>query len=91
MGGGYKGPHGYCTPSKGAPSPMPRPEKVHISALLHLTLPPMSKLEGAASPEDLALVLKRWPLPPPRISPLGSDDLAILPLEDMYTGMELCL
>ena len=46
--------------------------------------PPVSKPQRAASSEDLALMLRRWPLQPPRFSPLDSDDLAIPPLESMY-------
>ena len=64
------------------PSPMPRVEEPTTAPAPNPL--PASKPEGAAFPEELALVPRKWPLPPPGFSPLGSDDPEIPPLEDAY-------
>ena len=53
--------------------------------------PPTYELEGALFPEELALVLRRWPSPPPRFAPLGADDSEIQPLEDMYRPVAMSI
>ena len=70
-------------PSKKTPLLMPGVEEPTSATAPNP--PPASKLEGATSPEDLAMVLRRWLLPYPRFSPLGLDDPEILPLEDAYS------
>ena len=65
------------TPSKRAPSPMPGVEE------------PINTPAPNPPPTDLTLVPRRQPLPSPGISPLCSDDPAILPLEDVY-GQGVC-
>ena len=69
------------TSLKRALSPIPRVEEPTSAPVP--SPPPASKLEGAASPEELALVPKRW-LPPHRFVPLDEDEPEILPLEDVY-------
>ena len=51
------------TSSERAPSPMPRVEEPTSTAALNPL--PASKPEGADSPEELALVPRRQPTPPP--------------------------
>ena len=51
------------TPLERAPSPMPRVEEP--TSVPEPIPPPKSKLEGATSPEKLALVLRRQLSPPP--------------------------
>ena len=69
------------TPSKRFPALMPKVEEP--TGATAPNPPPASEQEGAVSPEDLALLLRWWP-PPPRFSPLGSNDPATPPLEDVY-------
>ena len=71
-----------------APSPerippqMARVEKLTIPTSLDPPLVP--QLEGAVPPKGLVLVPRRQPLPPPRFSPQGPEDLIMPPLEDAY-------
>ena len=51
--------------------------------------PPTSKLEGAASPEELALVPRRQPLQPPGLL-LGAQITPKYHLWKMHTGLWLC-
>ena len=70
------------TSSKRAPSLTPRVEEPTSTTAPNP--PPMSKLEGDVSSEDLALVPRRQPPAPYWFSPLDLDDLVIPSLEDMY-------
>ena len=55
------------TPSKRAPSPTPILEEP--TSATAPSFPPASELQGPASPEDLALVPRKWPPPPPGFLP----------------------
>ena len=70
------------TSPKRVPSPKPRAEDPTSTPAPNP--PPASELEGPVSPEELALVPKRQPLPSPRFAPLGADNSKIQPLEDLY-------
>ena len=60
-------------PSKSVPLPMPRVQEP--TSTTASDPPHASKLEGAVSPEDMALMLRRQSLPPSGFSPLVLDDL----------------
>ena len=69
------------TSLKRAPSLMPGVEEPTSAPAS--TPPPMSKPEGDVSPEELALC-QEGGYHPPGLSPLGSDDINIPPVEDVY-------
>ena len=60
----------------------PGVEKAMVS--ISLEPPSASKPEGATSPQDLALVPRRQPPPPPGFSTQVLEDLTIPPIEDAY-------
>ena len=74
------------TPSKRALSLIPRVEEPTSATALNP--PPTSELEGAVSPEDLALVPRRWPLPPPGFLPWAQMTLQYC-LRRICMGMDL--
>ena len=68
------------TSPKMAPSPTPRMKE---STSTPTPNPPSTyRPEGPVSPGELALILRRWPLPPPRFAPLAADYSEIPSLED---------
>ena len=70
---------------KKALSPMPGTEET-TSAPAPIP-PPTSEMEEAKSTEELALVPRRWPSPPPRFAPESTDDSEMWPLEDAYESV----
>ena len=68
------------TSLKKAPSPISRVEEPTSTPAPNPL--PAYEPEGPVSPEELALVPRRWPLPPLVFPLLGRDDSEIPPLED---------
>ena len=76
-----------AAPALAERGPSPTPKVAETGSIPTPDVPPTSKPEGAVCPEELALVSRRQPHPPPGFALFNMDDPEMPPLEDVYGSL----